>query len=122
MFLFVVKLALSRLLVSGAHARIHTETGITFNVRFHNPMSITSDHSISVLDDNIRRQIAGAIAEVDPAQMAITRKLTSAQRFRQALSMIRLSEQVTAYRLRLRQPELSDSEALQAIRSRHVHL
>jgi hypothetical protein len=78
----------------------------------------TTSHSSSALDEQTRRQIAGAIAEVDPAQMAITRKLTSAQRFQQAFSMIRLSEQVTAYRLRLRQPGLSESEALRAIRSR----
>ena len=85
-------------------------------------MITTLDHPSSVLDEQTRRQIAGAVVEVDPAQMAITRKLTAAQRFQQALSMIRLSEQVTAYRLRLRQPGLSESEALRAIRSRHVRL
>ncbi len=122
MFLFVVKLALPRLLVSGARARIYTVTGVTTNVRFHNPMNTTSDHSINVLDDNIRRQIAGAIAEVDPAQMAITRKLTSAQRFQQMLSMIDFVEGVATHRLRLRQSELSKIESVRIIRRRHVEL
>ena len=47
----------------------------------------------------------------------MTRRLTPAQRFQAGLSMIRLAEQVGAYRLRLRRPELSQVEALHIIRS-----
>ena len=36
-----------------------------------------------VLDEKIRRMIAGAVAEVDPAQIAIYRQLTPAQRVAQ---------------------------------------
>jgi len=63
-------------------------------------------------------QIAGAVAEVDPRQIAIFRRLTPAQRVEQAVSMMELAEQVAAYRLRQRHPELSEIEALRAVRSR----
>jgi len=68
--------------------------------------------------DSTRRLIAGAIAELDLEQIAVTRRLTPAQRFQEGLSMIRLAEQVGAYRLRQRRPELSEAEALRIIRSR----
>jgi len=45
------------------------------------------------------------------------RKLTVAQRVQQATSMIRAAEQVGAYRLRQREPELSEQEAYYIIRS-----
>jgi hypothetical protein len=61
--------------------------------------------------------IAGAVAEIDLQQIAITRRLTPAQRFQEGVSMIRLAEQVGAYRLRKRRPELSQAEALRIIRS-----
>jgi hypothetical protein len=64
-----------------------------------------------------RQLIAGACAELDLEQIAVTRRLTPAQRFRQGFSMLRLAEQVGAYRLRLRRPELSEAEALRIIRS-----
>jgi len=83
-------------------------------------MTMTSDHAPGVFDEQTRRQIAGAIAEVDPAQMAVTRKLTAAQRFQQMLSMIDFVEGAAAYRLRLRQPELSEGESLRIVRGRHV--
>ena len=67
--------------------------------------------------EEIRRIIAGAIAELDLEQIAVTRRLTPAQRFQEGLSMIRLAEQVGAYRLRLRRPELSEAEALRIVRS-----
>ncbi len=82
-------------------------------------MSITTEHLPQALDEKTKRQIANAVAEVDPAQMAITRSLTPAQRFQQMLSMIDFSEGVAAHRLRLRQPELSEAEALRIIRRRH---
>ena len=54
------------------------------------------------------RQIAGALREVDPTQIDVTRQLTAAQRTQQGLSMIRIAEQVVAHRMRLRQPELTE--------------
>lgn len=71
-----------------------------------------------VIDDRIKRMIAGAVAEIDPAQTALARTFTPAQRVWQALSMIRAMERVSAYRLRQRQPELSEDEALLAVRQR----
>jgi len=81
-------------------------------------MNITTDHHLQKTD----RRIISAVAEVDPAQMAITRKLTPAQRFQQMLSIIDFAEGVAAYRLRLRQLHLSEAEALRIIRRRHVEL
>ena len=66
--------------------------------------------------------IAGAVAEVDPGQVAILRRLTPAQRLQQMLSMIELVEGIAAYRLRQRRPELSEAKALHLIRSRDVYL
>jgi len=66
----------------------------------------------------LQAQIAGAVAEVDPQQIAIFRRLTPAQRVQQAVSMIDLAEQVAAYRLRQRHPELSEIEALRTVRMR----
>lgn len=73
----------------------------------------------STNDEALRQaQIAGAVAEVDPQQIAILRRLTPAQRVQQAVSMIDLAEQVAAYRLRQRHPELSEIEALRTVRMR----
>ena len=66
--------------------------------------------------ESTRRLIAGAIAELDLEQIAVTRRLTPAQRFQEGLSMIHLAEQVGAYRLRQRRPE-SEAEALRIVRS-----
>lgn len=69
-----------------------------------------------MLDPELKQLIAGAMAEVDPAQIEITRRLTPAQRFRQGISMIRLSEQVGVYRLQLRQSGFSKAQALRMVR------
>jgi hypothetical protein len=70
-------------------------------------------------DEALRQvQIAGAVAELDLQQIAILRRLTPAQRVEQAVSMIELAEQVAAYRLRQRHPELSEIEALRTVRMR----
>lgn len=71
-----------------------------------------------VVDDRMRQMIAGAVAEVDPAQIAVLRKLTPAERCRQAISMIEGAERVAAYRARHRQPELTESQAIVAVRQR----
>ncbi|MFZ1756578.1 MAG: hypothetical protein WBO46_15180 [Caldilineaceae bacterium] len=68
------------------------------------------------LSERQKRQIAGAVAEVDDAQIAIWRKMPPARRAQLALSMIRAGERVGTYRLRLRRPELSQAEALFLIR------
>lgn len=68
-------------------------------------------------DQLLSKLIAGAIAEVDVVQVAITRRLTPAQRFQQMTSMIDFVEDVAAYRLRQRSPHLSEVEALRIVRS-----
>lgn len=67
---------------------------------------------------NWRQAIAGAVAELDPHQVAISRRLTPAQRVQQALSMIELAERVAAYRLCQQHPEMNEIEALRAVRRR----
>jgi hypothetical protein len=64
------------------------------------------------LTNSQEREIAGALGEIDPAQISVTRKLTAAQRAQQGLSMIRIAEQVVAYRMRVRQPELTQGMSL----------
>jgi hypothetical protein len=72
------------------------------------------------LDPKFARAIRAAVAEVDPVQMAITRRLTPAQRFAQAVSMIEFVERVGAQRLRQRHPHLSEAEALRLVRQGKV--
>lgn len=69
-----------------------------------------------VITDEIRQEIAGAVGEVDVAQMAIIAKLTPAQRVRMAVSMIDACERAGVQRLRQRQPELSEQEAYRIVR------
>lgn len=71
-----------------------------------------------VIDDRTKQMIAGAVAEIDLAQTALSRTMTPAQRVWQALSMMRTAERVSAARLRQKQPELSEDEALLAVRER----
>lgn len=70
-----------------------------------------------VLDKRAKQIIKGAVAKIDLRQIAILRKLTIAQRVQQATSMIRAAEQIGVYRLRQREPELSEQEAFYIIRS-----
>jgi len=72
------------------------------------------------LDPQLERRMKGAMAEIDPAQMAITRRLAPAQRFAQAMSMIEFVTNAGAYRLQQRQPALSWPEALQRARQGKV--
>ncbi len=65
---------------------------------------------------HLRKIIAGAVAEVDLAQVAVSRRLTPAQRVAQAASMIRAAESAAAYRLRQLDPNLSEREALLIVR------
>ncbi len=80
---------------------------------FDQPMAMT---------EHMRRLIAGAVAEVDRRQIEMSRHLTPAQRFQQMLSMIDLVEGIAAYRLRQRQPEISEVESLRIVRSQNIDL
>ena len=71
-----------------------------------------------VVDARIRQMIAGAVAEIDLAQIAMLRKLTPAERFQQAVAMIGAAERVVAYRLKQRQPNLTVAQAILAARRR----
>jgi hypothetical protein len=73
------------------------------------------------LDPEMVKGIRGAIAEVDPAQMAITRRHPPAWRVAQAASMIEATESVGTYRLCLRRPELNPGEALRLLRMRQIY-
>lgn len=70
-----------------------------------------------VVDARIRQMIAGAVAEVDLAQIAMLRKLTVAERFAQMLSLMNFTEIAACDRLRLRNPALHELDALRIIRS-----
>jgi hypothetical protein len=74
----------------------------------------------SLLDQRLQRLIAGSVAEVDPQQIAISRQLTPAQRLKQGYSMIRLTEQVMAYRHHQRQKRLKTEGTHDFIRERGV--
>ncbi|NOX61406.1 MAG: hypothetical protein GXP42_05600 [Chloroflexi bacterium] len=68
------------------------------------------------LNDELRKIIAGAVAEIDHEQIAITRRLTPAQRVQQMFSMIELVESIAVFRLRQRMPHIGESDALRMIR------
>lgn len=75
-----------------------------------------------VVDARIRQMIAGAVAEVDLAQIAMLRKLTVAERFVMATAMISGAERVAAYRLRQHTSGLTEDEAVRAVRRRGLVL
>ena len=76
-----------------------------------------TDMTAEIDDSLLLEMIPGAVAEVDPRQIAIYRRLTPAQRFQQGVSMIELAENVAAYRLRQSKPGLDEADALREIRS-----
>ncbi|MCB9138702.1 MAG: hypothetical protein H6642_10175 [Caldilineaceae bacterium] len=65
----------------------------------------------------MRRQIAGAVAEIDLDQIEFTRQMTPAQRVRRGADLIDAAERVGVYRLRVRRPDLSEEEAFRIVRS-----
>jgi hypothetical protein len=71
-----------------------------------------------MISEQMKKLIVGSVTEVDPQQIMFLRQLTRPQRFQQALSMIRLAEQVAAYRLMKRKPALSEAQAKYTIRER----
>lgn len=50
------------------------------------------------ISSEMERAIQGAMAEVDPRQVAVTRRLTPAQRFQQGGSLTNLAHKVVRYR------------------------
>lgn len=69
-----------------------------------------------VLTDEVHKAIAGAIDEIDLEQMCLFSMKTPAERVQMAFSMIEAAEQVGVYRLRQREPDLSEDEALRIVR------
>lgn len=78
----------------------------------------TNCEATVVVDEQLRRVIAGAVAEVDLAQIAVLRQMTPAERCRQAVAMIGAGERVATYRLRQQQPQLTEAESLRKVRHR----
>ncbi len=68
------------------------------------------------LDEPTKAAIRGAIREIDPRQIEMTRALTPAQRFAKMVSMIEWAERANVRQLRRRHPELSEAEALRTVR------
>jgi hypothetical protein len=65
--------------------------------------------------------LAGSVAEVDPSQIAIFKRLSYQQRFQQGCSISNLACQVVANRVRQRKPQLSPVEAhRQALQSKET--
>lgn len=69
-----------------------------------------------VITEEMRREIAGAVAEIDLAQMEILRRMTPAQRMAIAAAMIADLERAAAHQLRKRHPELDTAESLRIVR------
>lgn len=67
-------------------------------------------------------EIRGAVAEVDPAQMAIISRLTPAERMRRGFAMSNTVRRIAVYRLRQMRPELSEAEANRIVLSRYYAL
>ena len=63
------------------------------------------------LHPDLARILAGSIAEVDPAQIAIFRQMSLQERFRLGASISDTARKVVAYRLQQRDPSLSPEEA-----------
>jgi hypothetical protein len=63
------------------------------------------------LHPDVARALQGAISEIDPAQLAILRRLGPAGRFRQGSVISDVARRAVANRLRGRRPELDEREA-----------
>ena len=69
------------------------------------------------ITDEIRTEIAGAVAEVDLVQMSIVARLTVSEKYLIALSMMDAAERAGVLRLRRSNPNLPDDEAYRIVRS-----
>lgn len=63
------------------------------------------------ISEELRQIIRNTVAQVDPNQIAILRRLTPAQRFRLGCSISDAARRVVAYRIRQQQPELTPGQA-----------
>ncbi len=59
----------------------------------------------------MRAEIRGALAEIDPAQMAIISRMTPEERIEAGFRMSNIARRVVVDRLRQLHPELSEAEA-----------
>jgi hypothetical protein len=64
-----------------------------------------------VISDELAQILKNSAAQVDPNQIAVLRRLSLAQRFRLGCSISDAARKVVVYRIRLRQPELTLSQA-----------
>lgn len=64
-----------------------------------------------VIGPKLAKTLEGSVAEVDPAQIAIFRRLSPAQRFQLGCSITDAALQAVAYRIRQRNPDISVAEA-----------
>ncbi len=67
-------------------------------------------------------EIRGAWAEIDPAQMAIIRRFSPAERMRRGFAMSNAVRRVAVYRLRQQWPELSEAEANRMVLARYYEM
>ena len=67
-------------------------------------------------------EIRGAVAEIDPAQMAIISRLSPAERMRRGFGMSNTVRRIAVHRLRQMQPELSEAEANRMVLARYYAL
>lgn len=63
------------------------------------------------INDELSVTLDGSVAEVDPAQIAILKKLSFQQRFQQGCSISNLASRVVANRIRQKNPKLNQAEA-----------
>ena len=64
------------------------------------------------LTDKQEREIAGALRDIDRAQILVNQRLSTGQQVQKGLSMIRIAEEVASYRMRARRPELTPGTSL----------
>jgi hypothetical protein len=64
-----------------------------------------------MIGDQLAKILEGSVAEVDPAQIAIFREMTIAQRFRLGCSVSDTSRKAVVYRIQHKNPQLSLAEA-----------
>jgi hypothetical protein len=65
----------------------------------------------AAISSDLEKILDGCIAEVNPAQIEIIKKLTFAQRFQQGYSISNLARNVVAHRIRQRNPNLNAAKA-----------
>ena len=66
--------------------------------------------------------LEGSVAEVDPSQIAILKRLSFRQRFQQGCSITNLARQVVVNRIQQRNPQLNPSEAQRLAVQKEEHI